>query len=222
MMSMCGIAGIINPPGVRADPGLLRSMIARLHHRGPDDSAVYARNHIGLAHARLSIIDLACGRQPMHNESGTISIVFNGEIFNYLELRKALIAKGYRFRTQSDTEVLLHLYAAKGIKMINHLRGMFAFGMWDLEKGRLVLGRGLRPHAVDPAQVRTGLKMPASALEHDDAQRFCAEIVNRRQHALDQRAVIGVVDLRPVERDGGNPSVIEIPQHWVGRHGYPL
>lgn len=140
-MSMCGIAGIINPHGTPADPGLLRSMIARLRHRGPDESEVYAREHIGLAHARLSIIDLTSGRQPMHNDTGTISIVFNGEIFNYLELRKTLIDKGYRFRTQSDTEVILHLYEDKGEACVDDLNGQWAFAIWDAKKQSLFLSR---------------------------------------------------------------------------------
>src|ERR1051325_1674161 len=141
MMNMCGIAGVINPPASKVDPGLLRSMIARLRHRGPDDSVVYVKDQIGLAHARLSIIDLTSGGQPMHNESGTISIVFNGEIFNYVELRKALIDKGHRFRTQSDTEVILRLYEDKGEACVDDLNGQWAFAIWDAGKQSLFLSR---------------------------------------------------------------------------------
>lgn len=140
-MNMCGIAGIINRPGVKADPGLLRCMIDRIRHRGPDESAVFTKDRIGLAHARLSIIDLASGRQPMHNESGTVSIVFNGEIFNYLELRQELIDKGRRFRTQSDTEVILRLYEDKGEECVNDLNGQWAFAIWDEAKQSLFLSR---------------------------------------------------------------------------------
>src|SRR5713226_1255742 len=106
---MCGIAGVVNAPGVDADPALLRLMIEKIGYRGPDHCGVYARQEAGLAHARLSIIDLVSGQQPMHNEDRSLSITFNGEIFNYVELRKELVRKGYRFTTQSDTEVILRL-----------------------------------------------------------------------------------------------------------------
>src|SRR5215472_15000543 len=101
---MCGIAGILDFNGRRADPGQLVRMTRQIRHRGPDDFGVYVDNQAGLAHTRLSIIDLALGLQPMHNEDKSISIVFNGEIFNYIELRNDLIKKGVSFRTQSDTE----------------------------------------------------------------------------------------------------------------------
>ncbi|HEY6198887.1 MAG TPA: asparagine synthase (glutamine-hydrolyzing) [Candidatus Binatia bacterium] len=138
---MCGIAGIINPPGLKADPVVLRLMIERIRHRGPDERAVYVQERAGLAHARLSIIDLASGQQPMHNESGTISIVFNGEIFNFPELRQELIRKGCRFRTQSDTEVILRLYETKGEECVHHLNGQWAFAIWDSSEQKLFLSR---------------------------------------------------------------------------------
>lgn len=138
---MCGIAGVVNPSGTSAAPELLRSMIGRIRHRGPDDTDVYAKHQVGLAHARLSIIDLASGRQPMHNDAGTVSIVFNGEIFNYVELRKELVAKGHRFKTQSDTEVILRLYEEKGEDCVDDLNGQWAFAVWDEKKQSLFLSR---------------------------------------------------------------------------------
>src|SRR5207248_2330772 len=102
---MCGIAGILNLDGQRVDPDHLVRMAGQLRHRGPDDLGVYTDKAAGLAHTRLSIIDLASGQQPMHNEDKSLSIVFNGEIFNYIELKNDLIKKGVTFRTQSDTEV---------------------------------------------------------------------------------------------------------------------
>jgi asparagine synthase (glutamine-hydrolysing) len=116
-------------------------MIDRIRHRGPDDRAVHVTGRAGLAHARLSIIDLVSGRQPMHDESGAISIVFNGEIFNFPELRQELLSKGYRFKTHSDTEVILRLYEAKGEECVHDLNGQWAFAIWDANEQKLFLSR---------------------------------------------------------------------------------
>jgi asparagine synthase (glutamine-hydrolysing) len=123
-------------------------MIDRIRHRGPDDFGIHTDKGVGLAHARLSILDLACGHQPMHDEGGSLSIVFNGEIFNYVELREDLIARGHRFRTRSDTEVLLRLYQDQGEDCVRHLNGQWAFAIWDRQRERLFLSRdrlGVRP-----------------------------------------------------------------------------
>jgi asparagine synthase (glutamine-hydrolysing) len=146
---VCGIAGFSGSP-VRADEArpLLETMIHTLHHRGPDGYGYYAADGIGLAHARLSIIDLATGDQPIHNERGDVWTVFNGEIFNYVELRAALVAQGHRFYTQSDTEVIVHLYDRYGDRFVDHLNGQFAIALWDSRRNRLVLARdraGIRP-----------------------------------------------------------------------------
>lgn len=135
---------------MRADDArpLLETMIHTLHHRGPDGYGYHAADGIGLAHARLSIIDLATGDQPIHNERGDVWIVFNGEIFNYIELRAALVAQGHRFYTQSDTEVIVHLYDRYGDAFVEHLNGQFAIALWDSRRRRLVLARdraGIRP-----------------------------------------------------------------------------
>src|SRR5579864_3988681 len=111
---MCGIAGIVGLHRERVDSNQLHAMISTLVHRGPDANGVYVENGIGLAHARLSIIDLAGGAQPMSNADSTLWITFNGEVFNYLELREELIQKGHHFATRSDTEVILHLYEEDG------------------------------------------------------------------------------------------------------------
>ena len=115
---MCGIAGIVHPPNGPEAPSLelLCSMIGAIRHRGPDEYGVYRDRRAGLAHARLSIIDLQSGQQPLANEDETLWIVFNGEIFNYLELRKELENLGHRFRTRSDTEVIVHAYEAWGAR----------------------------------------------------------------------------------------------------------
>src|SRR5690242_9031792 len=107
---MCGIAGVVHSSGAGVDADVLCRMIGTLRHRGPDDCGIFTENNVALAHARLSIIDLAGGHQPMQNEDRSLAITFNGEIFNYLELREDLIRKGHRFATHSDTEVILHLY----------------------------------------------------------------------------------------------------------------
>ena len=146
---MCGIAGILNtsfgPPPARPE---LSAMIGMLRHRGPDGFGYYADDVLGMAHARLSIIDLEGGWQPIHNEDKTVWVVFNGEIFNYIELRQTLEASGHRFYTHSDTEVIVHLYEQYGDEFVQHLNGQFGIALWDKAKQRLVLARdrtGIRP-----------------------------------------------------------------------------
>ncbi|MHC4399990.1 MAG: asparagine synthase (glutamine-hydrolyzing) [Planctomycetota bacterium] len=145
---MCGIVGILHFENQRPNPQLLRSMLRPIRHRGPDASGVIIRGQAGLGHARLSIIDLEGGRQPMTNEDGSLWVTFNGEIFNYLELRETLVAKGHRLATRSDTEVILHLYEEYGDGCVHHLNGQWAFAIWDTKRRRLFLSRdrlGIRP-----------------------------------------------------------------------------
>jgi asparagine synthase (glutamine-hydrolysing) len=146
---MCGIAGLFSfddaPPPQRCE---LDAMVAALHHRGPDGRGVRIDGAIGLGHARLAIIDLDGGAQPMRNEDGTVWVAFNGEIFNYVELRAELLRAGHAFRTASDTEVLVHLYEEHGDDFVRHLNGQFAIALWDGRRRRLVLARdraGIRP-----------------------------------------------------------------------------
>jgi asparagine synthase (glutamine-hydrolysing) len=147
---MCGIAGMVAlrdgaPP---ASVDQLRRMAASLRHRGPDEFGIYRDPRAGLAHARLSIIDLASGQQPLSNEDGTLWVVFNGEIFNYLELRAELLALGHSFRTRSDTEVIVHAYEAWGDHCFARFNGQFAIALWDARTESLVLARdrlGVRP-----------------------------------------------------------------------------
>ncbi len=141
---MCGIAGILNvgaAPPVAAEE--LRTMAAALVHRGPDDEGYHIdpRGRCGLAFRRLAIIDLAGGNQPIANEDGTIHVVFNGEIYNFRELRAELEAAGHRFATRTDTEVIVHLYEDLGEQGVERLAGMFAFAIWDAQRGRLLLAR---------------------------------------------------------------------------------
>ena len=139
---MCGIAGIFNAKTREpVSEALLRAMTDTLIHRGPDDEGFYARSGVGLGHRRLSIIDLAAGRQPMTNEDGTVWVIFNGEIYNFTDLRNSLITKGHAFKTLSDTEVIVHLYEEKGQECFRDLRGMFAIALWDEREKQLFLAR---------------------------------------------------------------------------------
>ena len=145
---MCGIAGIIDFDRREDRAADLRRMLRAMRHRGPDATGMYQSHNASLAHARLSIIDLAGGHQPLSNEDGTVWIVFNGEIFNYPELRADLIGRGHRFATQSDTEVIVHLYEEYGSGLFVHLNGQFALAIWDQRRQALLLGRdrmGIRP-----------------------------------------------------------------------------
>jgi asparagine synthase (glutamine-hydrolysing) len=146
---MCGIAGIAFPHGKRVPSELIQRMTETLRHRGPDDSGIFLDDNIGLGHRRLSIIDLSPnGHQPMRNEDGSIWTVFNGEIYNFNELRDGLVARGHQIRSQTDTEVLLHLYEEQQSEMVERLNGMFAFAIWDRPRRRLFLARdrlGIKP-----------------------------------------------------------------------------
>lgn len=150
---MCGIIGIYNLTKSRLiDQSLLERMLGQIRHRGPDEFGIYCDPHVGLGNARLSIIDLSTGSQPIANEDETVWIVFNGEIFNYVELRPELEAQGHRFTTTSDTEVILHLYEQHGPRCVEHLNGQFAFAIWDRRPeaggGTLFMARdrvGIRP-----------------------------------------------------------------------------
>ncbi len=145
---MCGITGILNLRGGRVSQDLLQQMIGTIRYRGPDDVGFWRNGPVGLAHARLSIIDLADGHQPMSIANNSLWITFNGEIFNYIELREELIKKGHRFATGSDTEVLLHLYQEEGERCVERLNGQWAFAIWDAPKQKLFLSRdrfGVRP-----------------------------------------------------------------------------
>jgi asparagine synthase (glutamine-hydrolysing) len=146
---MCGIAGIVDLTGNRRpERHELQSMITALHHRGPDGYGYYDDDRCGLAHARLSIIDISGGNQPIHNTARDAWVVFNGEIFNYIELRAELEAQGHRFYTHSDTEVIVHLYDRHGLDFVRYLNGQFAIALWDRKQRRLVLARdrtGIRP-----------------------------------------------------------------------------
>jgi len=163
---MCGIAGIAGlSPGAAAPPreALIR-MASALFHRGPDELGVYRDDRVGFAHARLSIIDLSTGQQPMADEGDTTWIVFNGEIFNYVELREELVALGHHFRTKSDTEVIVHAYRAWGDAAFERMNGQWAVALWDSVARRLVLSRD-----------RVGI-CPLHLCEHGGHLYFASEV----------------------------------------------
>ena len=139
---MCGIAGVhLDAMDASPDSAMLERMVAAIHHRGPDGSGFHVEPGVGLGHARLSIIDLAGGAQPVHNEDQTVWISYNGEVFNYVELRRGLEMRGHRFYTHTDTEVIVHLYEEHGDDFVHQLNGQFAFALWDRPRRRLLLVR---------------------------------------------------------------------------------
>ncbi len=203
---MCGIFGIAefeskDRPAIQGPElaSLLASMGQALSHRGPDDQGTTmwctARRSVGIGMRRLSIIDLENGRQPMTNEDGTVTGVCNGELYNYRELRRDLTAKGHRFRTQSDSEVLIHLYEDEGWEGVSRLRGMFAFAVWDAPKHMLVLGRD-----------RLGIK-PLFYKAGSHGVLFGSEIravlaADEVLPAMDRRALLGLLMLQYIPAPG--------------------
>src|SRR6516162_7872450 len=140
---MCGIAGIIDLSGQRrhAPEGAIRAMAAALYHRGPDEDGFLERPGLAFASRRLSIVGLADGRQPIHNEDGTVSVVYNGELFDYPEMKAELESAGHRFRTHCDTEIIPHRYEDNPDDLFTHLRGQFAVALYDANRRRVLLGR---------------------------------------------------------------------------------
>lgn len=176
---MCGITGIFTPYNeTQINRTIVEKMVSKLQHRGPDDKGYYISNNIGLAQSRLSIIDIKGGKQPIHNEDKSIQVVFNGEIFNYIELRKDLLKRGHKFYTNSDTEVIVHAYEQYGLEFVTYLNGQFAIAIWDSNKNELIVMRdrvGIRPlfYSInEKKQFVFGSEMKA-ILAHPD---FAAEI----------------------------------------------
>ena len=177
---MCGIAGIaFTEINRRADPLLLRRMTQAIRHRGPDSDGFHVAPGIGLGMRRLAIIDTANGDQPIANEDGSVVVICNGEIYNHLELREQLLARGHTFRTQSDTEVIVHLYEDEPEAFLDRLRGMFAIALWDATRRRLTLARdrfGIKP--LHYAITRDGLVF-GSELKAILASRLVAPTLDR-------------------------------------------
>jgi asparagine synthase (glutamine-hydrolysing) len=167
---MCGICGIYNTHGDRVDRQTLDLMNNAMVHRGPDGSGIFLKGVIGLGHRRLSIIDVGGGAQPISNEDDTIQLVFNGEIYNYIELREQLIKSGHRFKTKSDTEVIIHGYEQWGVDCVNRFNGIFAFALWDGIVHRLFIARdhlGVKPLYYAKVHGRLIFASEIKALLHD-------------------------------------------------------
>jgi asparagine synthase (glutamine-hydrolysing) len=189
---MCGIAGIYNYHSA-SEPSTERSvkkMLSLIKHRGPDESGIYLNQDIGLGSVRLSIIDLSSGQQPLSDESGNYWIVYNGEIFNYPELRADLIRKGIKLKTHCDTEVVVQMYALYGMKCLNHFNGQFAFCIWDKNKKELFLARD-----------RVGIR-PLFYWKKDKAFAFCSEIK-------------GLFSLEEIDRSLNPESLSQIFTFWT-------
>jgi asparagine synthase (glutamine-hydrolysing) len=181
---MCGIAGKFNfDPRRGIDRERLSAMTSVIAHRGPDADGFYVGDGIGLGHRRLSIIDLSTGDQPLTNEDRTIWVVFNGEIYNFAEVRAELETHGHRFRTHSDTEVIVHAYEQWGDRAVDRFRGMFAFALWDEPRRRLLLMRdriGVKPlyYAATPAGVTFGSEIKAILEDPDVPRGWSAEALD--------------------------------------------
>jgi asparagine synthase (glutamine-hydrolysing) len=177
---MCGIAGVMEFRGERVELETLGQMCAAMVHRGPDDDGFYRAGPVGLGMRRLSIVDLATGHQPLNNEDGSVWIVFNGEIYNHAALRQKLQEQGHQYRTHSDTETIVHLYEEYGPECVQHLRGMFAFAIWDARRQRLFIARdrlGIKPlyyqltsqRIVFGSEIKVILACPGTGAELDRA-----------------------------------------------------
>jgi asparagine synthase (glutamine-hydrolysing) len=182
---MCGICGKLNfDRDNEVSQQLLKAMADSIVHRGPDDDGYYLSGQIGLGFRRLSIIDLAGGHQPLSNEDGTVWIVFNGEIYNYQELREDLLKKGHVFRTKADTEVIVHLYEEYGEAGVQSLRGMFAFAIWDHKEKKLLLARdrvGIKPlyYGLTPRGVVFASEMKAILVDPQFKREILPSTVDR-------------------------------------------
>src|SRR5262249_20352388 len=217
---MCGICGIVNFNATNpVNRALLERMTSAQAHRGPDDHGYFVENNVGLGHRRLSIIDLSGGRQPIFNEDGSVAVVFNGEIYNYVDLDRGLVARGYQFAKHSDTETIVHSYEEYGLQCMRDFRGMFAFAIWDRRQKRLLLVRD-----------RLGIK-PVYYYASKDSFVFASEIKSLLEHPavpreVDRESVDMYLTLRYVP--GPRTMFKNIfklqPGHWmtVDQHGIKL
>jgi len=223
---MCGICGIVLPTTSRRQVNVqdLIRMRDVMTHRGPDGSGLFSEARAGLAHRRLAIIDVESGQQPMHDETGSLHIVYNGEIYNHLDLRAALERRGHRYRTRCDTETVLRLYQEEGPGAVDRLRGMFAFAIWDSRKQELFLARdrlGVKPlyyvHAPDgslyfASEIKALLEVGAvaPALNYETLPDYLAN------HATSGAATLfaGVQRLLPGHILRWRDGALDIRQYW--------
>ena len=227
---MCGIAGQYCFNGRTPDPGLLARMSARLVHRGPDGEGSRICGTVGLVHRRLSIIDLSEeGLQPMTNEDGTLWLVFNGEIYNFIELRDELVKKGHRFHSQSDTEVILHAYEEWGVGCLPLFNGMWAFALWDDKKQQLFCARdrlGIKPFYyaqiegsfLFASEIKALLAHPVVGMHPDDTTLGTYLSWGVLDHS-GRTMFDGVFQLRPAHWMVVNAEGLKEPFRYLGRQG---
>jgi len=221
---MCGICGIVNVDrSDLVDPNLVERMTMVLVHRGPDDDGYFVEGNAGFGHRRLSIIDLGGGKQPIFNEDESIVIVFNGEIYNYIDLTAELIQLGHQFRSRSDTEAIVHAYEQYGDACIDHLRGMFAFAIWDRRRKRLLVARdrlGIKPlyfYQCDEflafaSEIKSLLQIPAvSRVVNPDALEAYLTL---RYVPGPQTMFKGIVKLQPGHLLAMDDRGVRIRKYW--------
>ena len=221
---MCGICGKLNfEKGASVKPALIRAMMDTIRHRGPDDEGLHIASEVGLGFRRLSIIDLSSGHQPLSNENGTVWIVFNGEIYNYRELRKFLLNKGHVFRTQTDTEVIVHLYEELGPQCLEKLRGMFAFAIWDENTKTLFLARdrvGIKPlyYSLIDNSIVFASEIKAILADPAIKRNLAPEIIDRFLTFLyvpgEETLLKGICKLAPGHYLLAKDGKTEIRQYW--------
>ena len=221
---MCGICGIFYRDAHGGETSILEAMIAVLRHRGPDGNGRFVDGNVGLGHVRLSIIDVDGGSQPIDNEDGTLQVVFNGEIYNFVELRAELEAFGHRFKTRSDTEVIVHAYEQWGRDCVRRFNGMFAFALWDSVKRELFLARdhlGIKPlYYVDlgrrilfGSEIKALLQDPACPREVDVTA--LAELFTFRYVPSPKTLFKGIYKLPPGHRMTVSRRAIEVERFWT-------
>jgi asparagine synthase (glutamine-hydrolysing) len=221
---MCGICGILLfDARAEVDSHLLMQMNRTMMHRGPDDEGYYASGPVGLGMRRLSIIDLDGGRQPISNENDTLRIVYNGEIYNYQELHADLITRGHLFKTQTDTEVILHLYEELGEECVTRLRGMFAFAIWDEKKHRLFMARdrlGIKPlfYAHEPGKrIVFGSEIKAilpAGISREPNYQGVYDYLSHMYVPTPETAYAAVKKLPPASWLSCSADTMEIRQYW--------
>jgi asparagine synthase (glutamine-hydrolysing) len=227
---MCGIAGILKARGDRVEQADLRALAAALTHRGPDDEGFHLDGNLGLAHRRLSILDLTpAGRQPMCNEDGTVWVVYNGQLFDFGPTRRWLEERGHVFRSRTDTEVLVHLYEEKGCDLLEDVDGMFAFALWDARRRRLLLARdriGIKPLVyafaggsfVFASELRALLALPWVPREVDDLA--VVRYLYQSSVPGDASVIRGIRKLPPGHRLIAEDGHTRIERYWsLEEHG---
>ena len=221
---MCGIAGLVAIDRLDQDaPARAARMRDIITHRGPDEAGLHTDAHAALAHRRLSIVDLSTGQQPLSNEDGSVWVVFNGEIYNHVEIRRELEAHGHRYRTKSDTETIVHAYEQWGDDCVERFRGMFAFAIWDAPKRRLLLVRdrlGIKPlywtMAGDTLLFGSEIKalLASGMVEAVANHAVLPEVLSTRYTSGEETLFRGIYKLLPGHRLVFEGGAVAIQQYW--------